>query len=119
MRDVLTVEPKTFVAIERGIASIDFFELEKFYHFFDVDLFAVVLRRPTEQAKVIAHGVGHITLLDVSGDARPFIALAHLRPIVIQNERDVRKTRWRRAKRAIKLDMLGRVGKVVFTANNV
>src|SRR5712691_11633650 len=80
---------------------------------------SVVLRRPTEQAKVIAHGVGHITLLDVSGDARAFIALAHLRPIVIQNERDVRKTRWRRAKRAIKLDMLGRVGKVVFTANNV
>ncbi len=119
MRDVLAVEPKTFIAIERGIASINFFELEKFHHFFDVDLFAVVLRRPTEQAKIIAHRFRRISLLHVDGDASALIALAHLRSVVIKNERNVRKTWRRRAKRAVKLDMLGRVGKMIFTANNV
>src|ERR1700730_2604852 len=78
LRDVLAVEPKTFVEIERGVAAIDFFELEKFYNFVDVDLFAVVLRGPTEQTKIITHRFGRITLLDVSGDARAFVAFAHL-----------------------------------------
>ena len=109
LRDVLAVQPKTLVEIESSIAPIDFFELEKLYHFIDVDLFAIVFRRPAEEAKIIAHGFGGIALLDISGDARARIALAHLRTVAIQDQRDMRKMRRGGAERSIKLDMFGRV----------
>ena len=119
LSDVLAVEPKTFVEIEGSVAPIDFLQLEKFYHFFDVDLFAIVLRGPTEQAKIIPHRFGRITLLDVSGDARAFIALAHLRAVPVQDQRNVGKVRRRGAERTIKLDVLRCIGKMIFAADNM
>src|SRR5437660_4841507 len=83
LRDILAVQPKTFVEIERGVATIDFFELEKFNDFLNVDLFPIVLRRPTQQTKIIADRLGRVTLFDVSGDRCAFIALAHLRSVAI------------------------------------
>ena len=119
LSDVLAVEPKTFVEVEGSVAPIDFLQLEKLYHFFDIDLFAIVLGRPAEQAKIIPHRFGGITLLDVSGDARAFIALAHLRAVAIQDKRNMGKVRRRGIERTIKLDMLRCIRKMVFASDNM
>src|SRR5439155_23204607 len=49
--DVLAVQPKTFIEVERGIAPVDFLQLKKLPDFSDIDFFAMVFGRPAEQAK--------------------------------------------------------------------
>ena len=115
----MAIEPKTFVEIERGVAAVDFLQLEKFDDFFNVDLFAVVFRRPAEQAKIIAQRFGRVALLDINGNARAFIALAHLGAVLIQNERDMCEARRNSAKCLVKFDVLRRVRKMVFAADDV
>ena len=119
MRDVLAVEPKTLVEVERGVPAVDFLQLEQLYNFFDVDLFPVVFRRPAEQAKIIAQRFGRVALLDINGNARAFIALAHLGAVLIQNERDMCEARRNSAKCLVKFDVLRRVRKMVFAADDV
>ena len=50
--------------IECGIPADDLVQIEKPHDFFDLDLFAIVLRRPTEQAKIIAHRLRQIAALE-------------------------------------------------------
>src|SRR5262249_12293119 len=92
---------------------------EKLDDLFDVDLFAIVFRRPTEQAKIIADRFRGVALLDVSGDGGAFVALAHLRTVAIQNQRNVSKVWWRRAESFVKLDVLRRVREMILAADDV
>ena len=87
----------------------DLVQIEKRNYFFNWNFFAVVFRRPTEQAKVIAHRRWQISALDIIVHAGAFIAFAHFRAVLIQDERDVRKTGRRGAERPIQLNVLGRV----------
>ena len=98
---------------------MDFLQLEQPDDFVDLDFFAVILRRPAEQAKIIAHRFGKKTFLDVGVEARPDVALAHLRAVLIQDERDVREARRLRAQRAVKLDVLRRIRKVILAPDDV
>ena len=98
---------------------MDLFELKQLHDFFDLDLFPIVLRRPAEQAEIIAHRFRQVTAFDVSVETRALIALAHFRAVLVQNERDVRETRRRGAQRTIKLNMLGRVRQMILAANHV
>ncbi len=98
---------------------MDFLQLKQPDDFLDLDFFPVVLRRPAEQAEIIAHRFGQETFLNVGVEARPSVALAHLRAVLIQNERDVRETRRLRAERAIELDVLRRIGKMILAPNDV
>src|SRR5438034_3733537 len=94
-------------------------KLKQPYHFFDLDLFPIVLRRPAKQTEIIAHSFGHVPAFDVSVETRALIALAHLRSVPVQNERDVGETGRRGAQRTVELNMLGRVRKMILTANDV
>ena len=49
---------------------MDFLQLEQPDDFFELDFFAIVLRRPAEQAEIIAHRFGQKTSLDVAVEAR-------------------------------------------------
>ena len=44
---------------------MDFLQIEQPNDFFDVDFFAIVLRRPTEQAEIIADRFGEKAAFDV------------------------------------------------------
>ena len=63
---------------------MDFLELKQPDNFIDLDFFPVILRRPAEQAKIIAHCFGEKALLDVGVETRADVALAHLRAVLIQ-----------------------------------
>ena len=52
---IFAIQPGAFVEIERRVFAIDFFQLEQPDDFIDLDFFAVVLRRPAEEAEIIAH----------------------------------------------------------------
>ena len=108
-----------FVRIERGRTAPDTFELEDPDYLFDIHFLAVVFWRPAEQTQIIAHRRREIPAPDVILHARAFVALAHLRAVAVQDERDVGVLRRRCAQRANDLDMLWRVRKMIFAADHV
>ena len=84
-----------------------------------VELLPIVLRRPAEQAEKIADSFRQITVLYISDEARALVALAHLRSVQIQDERDVSETRRRDAEGPINLNVFRRVGQMVLAPDHV
>ena len=99
--------------------AIDLLQAEKPDDFFDRDFLAVIFRRPAEQAEVIAHRFRQKTFREISAHARADVALAHLRAVLVQDQRDVREARRLRAERAIELDVLRRIREMILAADDV
>ena len=53
-------------------------------------------RRPAQEREVVDDGLAHVPLLDVVGDRGLALALAHLGPVGVEDERQVREDRRRR-----------------------
>ena len=117
--EVLAVHPKTFVEVEAGAAAVDIFQLEDVDDFFDGEDFAVVLRRPTEEAEVVAHGFRGVALFDVALHAGAGVALAHLGAVRIEDEREVGELGRLDAEGLVEFDVLGGIRKVVFAADDM
>src|ERR1700720_1260117 len=97
----------------------DLVQIEKRNYFFNWNFFAVVFRRQTEQAKVIANRLRQKAPLNIIVYARTLIALAHLCAVSIKNKGDVRVMRWFDAKSAKKLDVFRCIRKMIFAANDM
>ena len=98
---------------------MNFRQVEQRDDLLQVEFFPVILGRPPEQTEIIAHRLGQIAVLYISIEARALVALAHLRAVLVQDERDVREARRHGAKRAVELDMLRRIRKMIFAADHV
>ena len=117
--EVLAVHPETFVEVEAGAAPVDVFQFEEFDDLLDGEDFAVVLRRPSEETKVIAHRLGRVALRDVILHTGALVALAHLGTIGIEDERDVGEPRRLDSEGFVELDVLRCVGQMVFAADDI
>ncbi len=82
-------------------------------------LLAVFLGRPAEEAEEIHHGFGQKPVVEIAGERRAFVALAHLGAVGVQDERDVRVMRRLDAERLEERDVLGGVAQMVFAADDV
>jgi hypothetical protein len=116
---ILAVDPEKLVRVEARVGAVDLRQVELRDHFLDGNDLAIVLGRPAEQAEIITHRGGQITLVDVILDRSAGVALAHLGAVRIEDERDVSVVRRLRAERLDEREMLLRVGKMVFAANDV
>ncbi len=78
-----------------------------------------VLRRPAEQAEIIAHRGGQVALRLVVGNGCADVALAHLGAVRVEDERNVRVVGRPRAEGLDEREVLLRVGEVVLAADDV
>ncbi len=119
LEDVLAVEPEAFFEVEVSVLAVDFFEVKEAHSFLEGEDFAVVFGGPPEEGEVIANGVREVAFLEVGGDAGARVALAHLRAVLVQDEGDVGVARGRLSEGFEEFEMFGRVGEVIFAANDV
>ena len=75
--------------------------------------------RPAEERQVVDQRLADEALGDVVGDRGLALALAHLRPVRVEDERQVGEERDRVAERAEHQDLLRRVREVVLAADDV
>src|SRR3954447_21165797 len=80
---IFAVKPMQFIGIESGMTAHDLVQIEERDDFFHCHFLAIVLRRPTEQTKIIAERLGKETSLNIVVYARSLVPLAHFRPIAI------------------------------------
>jgi hypothetical protein len=118
-KNMLTIQPKTFVQIKNRIAAINLIDVKDSKNLLHRELLAIVARRPTEQAEVIHHSLWSVAMLHEIRDTRSPIALTELLAFVIQNERNMAKDWGFLAERVVKFDMLRCVGKVILTTNDM
>ena len=81
--------------------------------------FAIVLGRPAEQAEIIDDGFGQKSFVEIAGERRAGVALAHLGAVAVQDERDVRVMRRLDAEGVEERDVLGGVAQMIFAADDV
>jgi len=110
---------KQLVEVEGGVAAIDVAEFEEGHDLLGRDDFAVLLRRPTEQAEVVAHGLGDISCLGVGAKRRALVALAHLGAVTVQDQGHMGEVRRLRAEGPVKLDVLRGVGEMILSADHM
>src|SRR6266568_1088369 len=108
-----------FIGIKRGMATPDMTEIENANDLFDVDLLPIIFWRPAKQTKIIANGRRQISSVNVVFHSRAFIAFTHLRAVLVQDQRNMRVARRRRAERAENLDMLRRIREMIFAADHM
>ena len=116
---VFALQPDEFLEIEPGVVPENLRQVEAFDDIGEGKFFGVVLGRPAEEAEVIDNGFGQKSVVEVAGEGRALVALAHLRAVAVQDERDVRVMRRRHAERLEQRDVLGGVAQVVLAANDV
>ena len=75
--------------------------------------------RPAEQREVVDEGLGDEAFVDVGVDRGLALALAHLRAVGVEDERQVGEARHVVAQRPEQQDVLGRVREVVLAADDV
>ena len=114
------VDGRHLALVEAGVGLVDVPELELRDDVGDGQDLAPVLRRPAQQAEVIAHRLGQVAAVAVLLDEGAAVALGHLAGAVgLEDEGDVGVGRQRRAEGAEELDVLRGVGEVVLAADDV
>ena len=117
--EILAVNPEKFVEIKVGIGAIDLRQIKLGDDFLNRQHLAVVLGRPAKQAKIIPHRLMQVALLLVIGNGGTDITLAHLGTVRIQDERDMCVMGSLCAEGLNQRQMLVRIGKVIFTADDM
>ena len=69
--------------------------------------------------RIIHDGFGQKSVVEIAGQRRALVALAHLGAVVVEDERDVRVMRRRHAKRLEERNVLGGVAQMIFAADDV
>ena len=87
--DPLAVEPLEPLAVEDGAALVDVVELEALDDLVDRQDLLLGAGRPAEQREVVDQRLADEALGDVVGHRGLALALAHLRPVGIEDERQV------------------------------
>ena len=117
--DPLAVEPFEPLAVEDGAALVDGRQVEALDDLVDREDLLLGPGRPAEQRQVVDERFADEALGDVVGDRRLALALAHLRPVGIEDERQVGEARHRVAERPEEQDVLGRVREMVLAPDHV
>ena len=116
---VFAGQPFELGHVELRVVPENLRQVEALNHLGQRQLFAVVLRRPAEQTKIIHHCCREETVVQVSRERCAHVALAHLRAVLVQDERDVCVLRRLDSERAEERDVLGRVRQMILAADDV
>ena len=117
--DPLAVQPEQPVAVEHGAALLDRRKVETLFELLQGEDLLLGAGRPAEEREVVDQRLRQEALGAVVRDRRLGLALAHLRAVGVQDERQVRELRHVVAERLEQEDVLRRVREVVLAANDV
>ena len=117
--DPLPVEPFEPLPVEHRAALVDVGQLEALDDLVDRQDLLLGPGRPAEQRQVVDQRLADEPLGDVVGDRRLALALAHLGPVRIEDQRQVRKARLGMAEGPEHQDLLGGVREVVLAADDL
>mgnify|MGYP003574932526 CR=1 FL=1 len=117
--DVLAVEPVEFVDVEARVVPENLRQVEHLDDFRQRHNFAIFLRRPAKEVKIIDHRFGGVTPFHVGGQGGALVALAHFAALRVENERNMGVSRRLDAERFEEGEVLGRVGEMIFAADHV
>ena len=117
--DPLAVEPLEPLAIEDRAALVHLPDVEALDDLVERQDLLLGAGRPAEQREVVDERLGDEPLVDVGVDRGLALALAHLRAVRVEDERQVREARHVVAERSEQQDVLGRVREVVLAADDV
>src|SRR4029077_4588128 len=87
--DPLAVEPLESLAVEDGPALVDRLELEPGAQLVEPEDLLLRSGRPAEQRQVVDQALANEALVDVVAERGLALALAHLRPVGVEDEREV------------------------------
>ena len=119
LADPLAVQPFEAAAIEDGAALVDVVEVEPAGELVEAEDLLLRARRPPEQGQEVDHRLGQEALGPVVGDRRLALALAHLRAVRVEDEREVGEPGHLVAERLEQQDVLRRVREVVLAPDDV
>ena len=117
--DPLAIEPLQALAIEHRAALVDRPDVEALDDLVERQDLFLGPGRPAEQREVVDQRLADEPLADVVADRRLALALAHLRPIGIEDEREVGEPRDLVAQGPEQEDVLRCVGQVVLAPDDV
>ncbi len=110
------VEP---IPIEDGTRLVHRPDLESAGQLVEAEDLLLGTRRPAQEGQEVDHRLGEVSLGAVFGNGGLALALAHLRAIRVEDERDVPEGRQRVAEGLHERDVLRRVREVVLAADHV
>ena len=113
---VQVVQP---ILVEDGAALVHVRQVEAGDQLVQREDLLLGARAPAQEGEEVDHRLRQVALLAVGGDRRLRLALAHLRAVGIQDQRDVPEARLAVAERPDQGDVLGRVRDVVLAADDV
>ena len=104
--DPLAVQPLEALAVEDRAALLDVLEVEPAGELVEREDLLLGAGRPAEQRQEVDHRLGDEALGPVVGDRGLALALAHLRPVGVEDERQVGELRDGVAERPEQQDVL-------------
>ena len=113
------MEPVKFVEIEPRVVPENLRQIEHLHDVLHRHDFAILPGRPAEQTQIIHDRFRREPLGHITRQRRALVALAHLRAVGVQDERDVGILRRFDAECAKQRDVLRGVAQVVFAADHV
>ncbi len=116
--DVVLVEPKELLGVERRGAAVDLGDVEQLHHLVEREELAVAVR-PPNPAQVVEHGLGQVAVGSKLEHAHRAVALGEALPVRTENHGHVGIQGQVRAQRIQNIDLARGVVHVVVAADDV